>query len=297
MSSEIAIWDHDGLAISPMPRHGPLMTSLCILGPSTAYDTLAADEIIALKALFPAVEFRNWQDAGDLSGFDIVTPLVAWGYHLTPADWAAFLDDCETKGIPLINPAPLLRWNSDKAYLFDLEVAGVPIVPTLATDALDTAALMTAADAFSTSELIVKPAQSAGSDRTYRLHARDAIPADVADAPMLIQPMMPGIADGEMSLLYFGGQFSHAIVKRAKAGDFRVQPQFGGTVSTVTPPPAAMAIAAAALIVCPVTPAYARVDLVPDGDGFALMELELIEPSLFLEHAPDGGAGLVSVLS
>lgn len=273
------------------------MTRLCILSPSMAYDDLAANEIADMAALFPMAVFRNWHDAGDLSGFDIVTPLLAWGYHRDPDRWFALLDRCAADGVPLVNPVPLLAWNSDKAYLFDLEAAGVAIVPTIACPALDTAALADAAMRFGSPDLIVKPARSAGSDRTYRLTPDAAIPHDVAGHPMLIQPTMPGIAEGELSLLYFGGRLSHAIVKRAPAGEFRVQPQFGGSVEAIDPPHAAKALAEVALAACPCPPAYARVDMVRDRDGYALMELELIEPSLFLEHAPDSGAMLVAALA
>ena len=273
------------------------MTRLCILAPSTEWDALAVEEIADMRRLFPDAMFRNWHEAGNLSGFDVVTPLLAWGYHRETDGWSAVLDRCEAESINLINPAPLLRWNSDKAYLFDLEAAGVVIVPTIACRALDANALADAATRFKTSDLIVKPARSAGSDRTYRLSLSDPIPADVAQLPMLIQPTMPGIANGELSLLFFGGRFSHAIVKRAPSGEFRVQPQFGGSVHAIDPPASAMRLAEAALAACPVSPAYARVDMVSDGDGFALMEIELIEPSLFLQHAPDGGAMLVAALT
>lgn len=280
-----------------MLRHDLAMTSMCILAPSTEWDVLAAKEIEDMRWLFPDATFRDWHDAGDLTGFDVVTPLLAWGYHRDPDRWLALLDQCELQGVTLTNPAPLLRWNSDKSYLFDLDAAGVAIVPTIACPALDTAALEAAARHFGATDLIVKPARSAGSDRTYRLAVSDPVPADVANQPMLIQPTMPGIADGELSLLFFSGQFSHAIVKRAPKGEFRVQPQFGGTVHAIDPPTSAMILAQAALAACPAPPAYARVDMVSDGDGFALMEIELIEPSLFLDHAPDGGAMLVSVLT
>jgi hypothetical protein len=110
--------------------------------------------------------------------------------------------------------------------------------------------------------------------------------------------MMPAItSEGEYSLLYFGGQFSHAILKTPQNGDFRVQAQFGGTDVTVTPEQAALAVAAAALAATPEPVAYARVDMVRNGDGgFALMELELIEPYLWLDRAPDGGQAFVDAL-
>jgi hypothetical protein len=116
---------------------------------------------------------------------------------------------------------------------------------------------------------------------------------------MLIQPVMAGIHNpGEFSLFYFDGHFSHAILKRPAAGDFRVQDQFGGTDVAVDAPAEARALAAAALAACPLAPTYARVDMVGDADGVLhIMELELIEPALFLHHAPDGGAAFAAAIS
>ena len=98
------------------------------------------------------------------------------------------------------------------------------------------------------------------------------------------------VDEGEYSILLFGGEFSHAIVKRPKAGDYRVQPHLGGTEVTCEPPAGAIELAQAALAAAPAEAAYARVDMVRDNDGrLAIIELELIEPSLWLQHAPDGG--------
>ena len=120
---------------------------------------------------------------------------------------------------------------------------------------------------------------------------------------MMIQPFLHSIkAEGEYSLFYFGGVFSHSIIKRPAAGDFRVQDQFGGYEDAVDAPAAAIklalsALAATANITGAGTLAYARVDMLRDGDGnFRLMELELIEPSLFLRFAPDGGAAFATAL-
>jgi glutathione synthase/RimK-type ligase-like ATP-grasp enzyme len=120
---------------------------------------------------------------------------------------------------------------------------------------------------------------------------------------MMIQPYLPTIAEeGEYSLFYFGGHFSHAIIKRPAAGDFRVQEQYGGYEAAVIPPAAAQdlaqrALAATASITGTSTLAYARVDILRDGDGlFRLMELELIEPSLFLRFAPDNGTAFAEAL-
>ena len=109
---------------------------------------------------------------------------------------------------------------------------------------------------------------------------------------MIIQPLIEEIArTGEFSLMLFDGEFSHAVVKRPKTGDSRVQPHLGGATLPPPAPPGAVALARQALAAAPAKATYARVDMVPDDDGTLLiMELELIEPALFLDYAPDKGA-------
>ena len=237
-----------------------------------------------------ALELRTWADHGDLSGFDVIMPLLAWGYQREPARWYALLDRWE--GLPFANALQTLRWNTDKAYLLDMETMGVGIVPTRLAPTLGSDDMNAARDAFRCDTLVVKPTISGGAEGTYRLGPRDPIPVDVLGAEMLIQPLMPAIAEeGEYSLFHFGGCFSHAILKRPAAGDFRVQEQFGGKEAMVEPPATALALAQVALAAAPAPPLYARTDMVRAADGgFRLMELELIEPALFLDHASDAGA-------
>ena len=253
-----------------------------------AYDVEAA----ALEAAGIRVKPRAWTDIGDLAGVDAVLPLVAWGYHLRVAEWLALLDRMEQPGAPpMLNPPALLRWNSDKSYLEQLAAAGVPTVASRTVQALDEAALTAARDTFG-DELVVKPLVSASADNTFRIGPDDPIPASVRGKRMLVQPFMPSIAEhGEFSLMLFGGTFSHAIVKRPKPGDFRVQPHLGGSETPCEPPEGAIALAKAALAAAPAPATYARVDMVAgDGGALQIMELELIEPALWLQHAPDGGA-------
>jgi glutathione synthase/RimK-type ligase-like ATP-grasp enzyme len=136
---------------------------------------------------------------------------------------------------------------------------------------------------------------------THRLGPNDDLPADSRGCPMIVQPLIEEIATtGEFSLMLFNGEYSHAVVKRPKAGDFRVQEYHGGvTLPCPAPPTGAVRLAQAALAAAPAAAAYARVDIVPDDQGvLRIMELELIEPSLFLDHAPDGGASFTrSILS
>jgi glutathione synthase/RimK-type ligase-like ATP-grasp enzyme len=253
-----------------------------------AYDVEAA----ALEAAGISVEPRAWTEIGDLTGVDVVLPLVAWGYHLRFAEWLRLLDRMEQPGAPLmLNPPALLRWNSDKAYLEQLAAAGVPTVASRTVEALDETALSEARAAFG-GELVVKPLVSASADDTFRIGPEDPIPASVRGKRMLVQPFMPSIASsGEVSLMLFGGAFSHAIVKRPKPGDFRVQPHLGGSETPCEPPPGATDLAKAALAAAPAPATYARVDMVADETGaLRIMELELIEPALWLQHAPDSGA-------
>jgi glutathione synthase/RimK-type ligase-like ATP-grasp enzyme len=117
---------------------------------------------------------------------------------------------------------------------------------------------------------------------------------------MIVQPLIEEIArTGEYSLMLFDGEFSHAVVKRPAAGEFRVQPHLGGVTLPSPPPPGGIALARQALAAAPARATYARVDIIPDDDGvLRIMELELVEPALFLDHAPDGGAAFVgSILS
>ncbi|MFN3620544.1 RimK family alpha-L-glutamate ligase [Sphingorhabdus sp.] len=247
--------------------------------------------------------FIDWTKAEDFSAFDLVTPLLAWGYPRNCPRWFGLLDQLENEGVTVSNPVRILRWNSDKAYLAELDAAGIPSVPTLLSDALDEAALDDARNSFKTDILVIKPPISGGADGTFRLGRGDAFPASVAGHRMMIQPYLPTIAaEGEYSLFYFGGKFSHSIIKRPAKGDFRVQEQYGGTEEAVSAPEAALllaqtAFAATAAITGIETLAYARVDLLRDGDGvFRLMELELIEPSLFLRFAPDKGTAFAEAL-
>lgn len=277
---------------------------IAILSPTPDYEEnwshIKADYA---RLLGERATFIDWTKAKDFGDFDLVTPLLAWGYPRDCPRWFDLLNQLESEGVRVSNPVSILRWNSDKAYLAELDVAGIPSVPTVLSNALDDAALEDARRMFKTDTLVIKPPISGGADGTYRLGRGDAVPEAVAGHRMMIQPYLPNIsAEGEYSLFYFGGILSHSIIKRPAQGDFRVQEQYGGTEEAIPAPEAAKilaqrALAATAAITETGTLAYARVDLLRDGDGaFRLMELELIEPSLFLQFAPDKGAAFAQAL-
>lgn len=274
----------------------PFQPRVAILVPAPDYyekwQPAFARKAAALTAAGLIVEQRVWSEPGDLSGYDLVLPLFAWGYQRDVAAWYALLDRLAEARLPVANAVPVLRWNSDKAYLAELGAKGVAVVPTVEVDALDDASLTEAMSELATDEVVIKPAISGGADGTHRIAPGAPIPADALGARRLVQPLMPGIlTDGEYSLFFFAGKFSHAIVKRPASGDFRVQEQFGGRETTCEASDAAQALAAQALAAVPAPPVYARVDMVGDATGtLHIMELELIEPSLFLHHAPHKGA-------
>ncbi len=250
-----------------------------------------------LRAHGLTVSAQAWTDPVDPDGARLILPLIAWGYHLREDDWFARLDALQADEAPVINPVPTLRWNTTKTYLIELEAKGAPVVPTLAHDRLTPDALAEAFDAFGVDELVVKPQISGGSQDTVRVRRHGVLEGGPAGAA-LIQPFLPAVGEeGELSLFYFDGVFSHAVTKVAASGDFRVQPQFGGLVSGVAPEPEALRAAQMVLEAADRPLTYARIDLIRGLDHTPqLMELEVIEPDLFLEHAHDHGAAFAAAI-
>ncbi|MEO7052832.1 MAG: hypothetical protein ABI128_14315 [Rhodanobacter sp.] len=246
-----------------------------------------------------------WNDpAVDWSGFDAVLIRTIWDYFKHHAEFLGWLDRLDRLGVPTVNDSRLLRWNSDKRYLFDLADHGVATIPTRLAVAAELADVLASTPGQS---VVVKPSVSGGAWHTLYGTVGDGAFADaVARLPRehdyLVQPFIPEIAsDGEWSLLYFAGEFSHAVIKRPATGDYRVQVEYGGSTVAAAPDPATLAAAAHVLAAVAVVgydaPTYARVDGVVCAGRFALMELELIEPFLFLAGYPAGAERLASAVA
>ena len=271
----------------PPPRSTPLVVILTPAPGEARYgariDEAFAGYAAALEAAGLRVARRPWTEGSDPEA-DLHLPLLAWGYHLRAAEWLARLEAWPAEA-PLANAPALLRWNTRKTYLAELEAKGVPTIPTVFADRADAAAVEAARARLGGGEVVLKPQVSAGSHDTRRLAPGET---GALDAPPMIQPFLASVAqEGELSLFLFDGRLSHAVAKRAVGGDFRVQPQFGAEIAAVQAPDAAVEVARAALAACPVAPLYARVDLLRDGEGsLRLIELEVIEPDLYLQHAP-----------
>jgi glutathione synthase/RimK-type ligase-like ATP-grasp enzyme len=261
-----------------------------------AYPQLHEDERVLLSALAAAgadAQAAVWSDAAVAwSGFDLAVVRSTWDYFERVTEFKAWLARIEQEGVRLCNPVALVRWNMDKHYLKELEAGGVAIVPTRFVDAgeqLDVAQFL---EERGWERAILKPALSGGAYRTHKFAADEAVELQgelegiAASGGALLQPFVPEIVDeGEWSLLFFGGALSHAILKTPRGGDFRVQPQFGGTFKRVTPPPTMLAAATAIVRGLPAPATYVRVDGVRRGEQFLLMEVEAIEPFLFLPAA------------
>jgi glutathione synthase/RimK-type ligase-like ATP-grasp enzyme len=229
---------------------------------------------------------------------------TTWDYFDRFREFSAWVARAEHE-TKLLNAGSLIRWNWDKHYLLDLAQRSIAIPPTRMIEAGSTTSLEQEFAAGGWREAIIKPAISGAARHTYRLDATTiATHAEVftrliADEAMLLQEFQSSILTaGEISLIVIGGRFSHAVRKRAKAGDFRVQDDHGGTVAAHDASADEIRAAEQAVAACPQLPLYARVDLVRDGSGRLLvMELELIEPELFLRFHPPSADDLARAIA
>lgn len=233
------------------------------------------------------VEHVPWR-RGEWERYGAVVIRSTWDYHKHPGEFLAVLEEIARSGIRLANPLELVRWNARKTYLRDLEDRGLPVVPTLWDPSPDDLLF----DELGTDEIVIKPVVSASAFHTYRLRRGDRMEAAFADREVLVQPFLRSIVEeGEYSLFFFGGELSHAVLKSPKEADFRVQEEHGGLIEPIEPPAFLVELGQRIVESLPVPPLYARVDLAAldsGGDsGYALMELELIEPSLYFRTDPE----------
>ena len=238
------------------------------------------------------VERISWRAQGVCwDDYDVVLIRSPWDYQDDPAAFLGVLTQIEASSAILENSLAVVKWNISKVYLKELEAGGVCIVPTLWPEHFEEGVLESAFDHFSAQQIVVKPHISANADHTYWLHRQSAgnrapdLAAAFADRDFMIQPFMEHVlSEGEYSLFYFDGRYSHAILKTPKPEDFRVQEEHGARIKLIDPEEGLLRHAETAMTVLAgrvMMPLYARIDLVRYEEGFALMEAELIEPSLY----------------
>ncbi|MCA9752545.1 MAG: hypothetical protein KC591_10165 [Gemmatimonadetes bacterium] len=256
----------------------------------------------ALRVAGVDVSPAVWSDPRvDWDDFDLLVLRSCWDYDRRPTEFRAWLDAREHGRTRVVNPVRALRWNLDKdVFLEDLAGRGVAIVPTRVVRPADPRRLSEVLADTDWATAVVKPAVSLNSNGTWRVDAMQVETPETEErfrramvsAPLLIQRYEPAIeTDGEWSIVFLAGSFAHAVRKRPAPGDFRVQSEFGGRKERVGAPPAALLESAeqtlsTAEIACGERFTYARVDGVRAPEGFLLMELEVLDPSLYLEVAP-----------
>ena len=250
------------------------------------------------------VEPAIWNDdALDWEKYAAVVIRSTWDYHLHLDEFLAWLDRLEGLDVKVFNAPSLVRWNAEKGYLRDLADRGIAIVPTRWVERGEKTSLADVIRETGWSEVVVKPAVSASAHQTWRMSANEAhdreeeLASMVESGRVLVQPFLEEIeTEGEWSLLFYGGEYSHAVLKRPREDDFRVQQTHGGTSEVMDPSAAVIEEAHRVLEAAGQASLYARVDgCVVDG-RFVLMELELIEPDLFLRAHPAAPGRLADTL-
>jgi hypothetical protein len=310
----------------------------------TAHDpTLTLDDQIFVTEMEKRghqMKMLPWNTATDLDSFEDDAVFIIrspWDYQMYPTEFRRWLDSMHTKGHRVLNHPSVIHWNLNKrAYLQELTSKGISIAPTIFTGSsylLNDAVF----EALKTDEIVVKPEEGAGAWLTFRIHKNDGWPAFVDklraltedysrffhlqivnESPvitlsnMLIQPFLPEICEeGEWSLVYFGGNFSHGFLKKpnVKDGDFRVQEEHGGSLHLDEVPGWIAEEGRHLLELCfPATssasgstdghdmPLYIRVDGCIVKNTFLLMELELFEPELYFRADPQAAERLAVAL-
>lgn len=260
--------------------------------------------IAPLAARGLAVETIPWnQPDVDWARYALVVVRSTWDYQHHAENFLRTLAAIEAV-TRLHNSAAIARWNMRKTYLRELAAKGVPTVPTIWRDGLARGGLLTLFDELGSDEAVIKPVMSGNAEGAWRLdrqRAKDL--AGVLEAyfhgrPLMMQAFEQAIvSEGEFSLIYLGGAYSHAILKSPKPGDFRVQEEHGSRIRAIAPEPALRATSDAAMTAVGERLLYGRADLVRHGGEFRIMELELVEPALYLRMDPGAPARFADAIA
>jgi glutathione synthase/RimK-type ligase-like ATP-grasp enzyme len=247
-----------------------------------------------------AFELVYW-DEPDLArrGYDAAIIRTCWDYTIRADEFVQTIAAHEAAGLKVYNSSGVIRWNSRKTYLCEL---GAAAIETVWLDKPEPHLIAKAFDALDASEVVVKPQIGAGSVSTVRLQRNAWSEADLIAAPSgpaMVQPYLRAIeTEGERSLFWFGGRYSHAIRKVPMAGDWLANIPGRTTFVSEAPPQAAIDIAEAARAASPADLLYVRIDLVLGDDGaWRVIEIEAIEPYLFLAFAPEGAPAFVDAIA
>jgi glutathione synthase/RimK-type ligase-like ATP-grasp enzyme len=233
---------------------------------------------------------------------DLLLVRSVWDYHLHPRDFMRWIEDVSFR-TTVLNPPEMIRWNMDKRYLQEIEAAGFPVPRTLFVAQGADVELESMMRLGGLKQAVVKPVISASAYQTRKI--ADPGPSEnewlngmLKSRPMMVQEFISEIqSSGEWSLIFAGMEFTHAAHKLPKSGDFRVQEEHGGLHQRGMPPASALQMAKDVLQQFAPEAVYCRVDLVMRGERATLMELELIEPLLHFELAPEAAEVMAEKLT
>ncbi len=247
----------------------------------------------ALRGPFEARGYRvedvAWDNPRtDWSAYEAAIIGTTWDYWDRLDEFLAALERIESQ-TRLFNGAALVRWNSRKTYLRELESRGAKLIPTLWLDDCSEAAARAAFDTLCADDVVFKRQVGAGAKDQHRVKRGEPVP--VMPHAMMAQPFLPMIqTEGELSFIFIGGDFCHALIKRAQPGDYRIQSTYGGREERIDPSEDDLAAASAIIGTLDKAPLYGRVDMLRGADGgLLLMELEVIEPYLYPIEGPELG--------
>ncbi len=249
---------------------------------------------IALEKQGLKVGRLAWDNATfDWSSTKYILFRTTWDYFDRFSEFSVWLNKVSQQTI-LLNSENIIRWNIDKHYLLDLQKNGVHICESYFVELAEKRNLQELANLYKLTEFVLKPCISGGGRHTYKINPENIVEHEevfsklISEEAMILQPFQKNIVDkGEISLMVMNGKFTHAVLKIAKQGDFRVQDDFGGTVHDYSPTQSEIEFAENAVKACKELPIYARVDVFMDNDNkLAIAELELIEPELWFRNYP-----------
>lgn len=249
-----------------------------------------AAEDMDIEAVSWSAEGANWAD------YDAAIIGTTWDYWDHYSDFIKTLEVIESQ-TRLFNSKAVAEWNSNKRYLQELSAKGITTIDTLWRDHVRQSDLDEAFEQFGTPRLVIKRQIGAGADGQHLVDQRSR--DFVSDRPVMIQPYLRSVAErGEVSLVYVEGSLSHALLKQAKRGDYRVQSIYGGTEATFEPDAAMTAFADGVIAALDEVPLYARIDIIWDEAGaLRLIEIEMVEPFLYPLQGPDLGPRLAAAVA
>ena len=262
------------------------------------YNNNAESEDLILAQLLDqhqiSFRFEIWSDKNvDWNQYSHILVKSPWDYFDRYEEFKDWCSGIKRIGKPVFNNIDTILWNSDKKYLLDIQAKGHRVIPTQILPKTQYVHLQEAFENFATDYLIFKPSVSGGAKNTLKIKKADSenfvsqVNRLVQEEDFLLQPFINEIVEeGEYSFIYFGGKFSHAVLKQPKAGDFRVQHFFGGKIISLEPNQEILMTTQRIIDDFAPKCLYARVDGVLIEGEFYLMELELIEPYLFLFTHP-----------